>query len=621
MFNFLTYEGRINTDSLAEQALGEASMAKNLYHHYTVCLPNPPEKVDLSRCKAIAVDALDGEEVDQRFLDFFNYSHKAILNKGQGWFTCQHPLTSTQILEDWANGDRLIGLGFGKFTRYGMIDIDAGSPHHNEEGFKAIRWALEDIGINDTILNQSSDSTGWHLYFSFPKAIHTFSLACLLHQTMEMAGLSPRAGELELFPNRKSWGGKDSVTQYNRHRLPLQPNSGSYILGQDFLPYSDNISTFLDRLDLSAASNDFDLIESLAAEAKANYQPFQKKSKSKDSPFQPHGSAKQWKKELEEAIAAGWELYHHSGGLLGKKTMGLLGQIAEYGRVFLGIDNENQLANYIYDTAIACPGFIPYCRHAREGELRAWCARWAKSAMLHRYPYGSRKGGFKLLQAAGPTNEEKKADAMARIADAVTDFEESGREWPNTMRERRKLLAKLAHCSERTLAKPDYLPLWHPKHRTNEDDILIDSNLDTARDGEATQHRDHTSALTFELRIPALSSLSHHPVPPPAAGSCTKPTLTLIQQGTQPFTIQESVPIPENKMNNTNKPTTTPKLGDWLVEGDRRHILLRLQSVEGEGWCRCQDERERRLGLRGGLYWLPDLLPAPIAEVGEVDCA
>jgi hypothetical protein len=39
---------RINTSS-SQKALGEASMAKNLYHHYTVCLPNPPEIGDRTR--------------------------------------------------------------------------------------------------------------------------------------------------------------------------------------------------------------------------------------------------------------------------------------------------------------------------------------------------------------------------------------------------------------------------------------------------------------------------------------------------------------------------------------------------------------------------------------------
>ena len=43
MSNFLTQNQRINRSSLPEQALGEASMAKKLYHHYTVCECHPPE--------------------------------------------------------------------------------------------------------------------------------------------------------------------------------------------------------------------------------------------------------------------------------------------------------------------------------------------------------------------------------------------------------------------------------------------------------------------------------------------------------------------------------------------------------------------------------------------------
>ena len=576
-------------------------MTKSLYQQYTVCLPNPPEKVDLSRCKAIAVDALNGERgrTRKRFAEIFNHPFDAIEDRGDGWRTLHFPLNTDQIFQKWEDGDRLIGLRFGKETTYGMIDIDSGSKYHNEEGLKACRDALAMLGIEDSLLHQSSHSTGWHLFFFLPVAVPTFALSCGLQDALEMAGLELKPGQLEVFPNRKGRT-KDGFTLYNGHRLPLQPGSGSALLGEDFLPYSDSIEVFLDQAAAAAQCVDIDLLLSACQTAKNLFTA--SLFRSPNQPLPKRFGGRRLLKELDLVIGEGWTDNHQSNDILGA--------IAAKGRIFEGLAGE-ELANYIYSTAIGLPGYQEFCRHQKE--LRGWATRWARCAERKYYPYGSRKGGFgfKLLQAAGPSNEERKADAMTRIANAVTDFEESGREWPNTIRERRKLIAKLAHCSERTLAKPDYLPLWHPNHR----------NLDTARDGEATQHRDHTPHMTMWLPDLPLSSLSHHPVPPPAAGSCTKPTLTLIQQGTQPFTIQESVPMPENKVNNTNKPTTTPKLGDWLVEPDRRHILLRLQSVDGEGWCRCQDERERRLGLRGSLYWLPDLLPAPIAEVGEVDCA
>ena len=61
-----------------------------------------------------------------------------------------------------------------------------------------------------------------------------------------------------------------------------------------------------------------------------------------------------------------------------------------------------------------------------------------------------------------------------------------------------------------------------------------------------------------------------------------------------------------------------PIPGSWLIEPDRPHILLRLESIdEGGEWCRCQDARQRKRELRGGLYALAELIPAPMAIVSQ----
>jgi hypothetical protein len=545
------------------------------------------------------------EAYKQKLIRIFNHPFDAIEARGEGWKTLKFPLNTDQIFQGWQDGDRLIGLGFGKTTHYALIDIDAGSSYHSEEGLKDIRWALETIGINETILITSSRSGGWHLYFGFSRPVQTFGLSCLLHQTMEAAGLTIAKGVLEIFPNRKGWQ-KDAVTVYNRHRLPLQPGQGSYLLGDDFLPYSQGIEVFLDRLDSSAIANDIDLIEELATEARSNYNPAKRQCVPIGSPFTPRNpNARKWKKSLEDAIAKGWDGPSQSNILLG--------QIAEYGRVFLGYECEYQLANYIATTAIACPGFIPHCRHRRE--INAWALRWARSAIRHRYPYGTRKGGeFKELGKGGLTNEEKHAECLGRVSDAVADFIASGREWPTTIHARRNLIARMAHCSERTLIKPDYLPLWHPAH-TQDDDrdadavavVIEASNQDTEQDtaiqDNAGSHPNNNCVVPFPAR--------NLPIPQdvlaPAARRQSKPPQTQTQRELQPMT--EKTP-----------PKTVPIPGDWLVEPDRPHILLRLESIdEGGEWCRCQDSRQRQRGLRGGLYALAELIPAPlaIADRGE----
>lgn len=539
-----------------------------------------------------------------RFGEYFNHPFDAILNpSGKGWVTLKQRLDDGQIWLDWQDGDRLIGLGFGKTTRYALLDIDAGSPYHSEEGLRDIAWALETIGINSTTLLRSSFSQGWHLYFAFSRPVPTFGLSCLLHQAMEAAGLSIAKGVLEIFPNRKGWQ-KDAVTVYNRHRLPLQPAAGSALLNDDLVPYSTDLGTFLECLDETAEANDIDLIEELSAEAKRNYNPSKRKgTTATGSPFSPHNpNARKWKKGLEEAIAKGWDGHHQSNILLG--------QISEYGRVFVGIDDEYQLADYIAETAIACPGFIPYCRHRRE--IHAWALRWARSAMRHRYPYGTRRGGeFKQLSKGGLSNEEKKLDAMERAADAYRSLLESDL-LPDGVNARRKAIAKLAHCSERTLIKPDYLPLWHPNHVQDGDqdaDVDVDAveasipcpEPDSVIQEEAGSHPDNNCVNAF----PSLSFNISQDVLPPAARRQTKTPQTHTASEFQPMT--EKFP-----------PKTVPIPGDWLIEPDRPHILLRLESVDEDGeWCRCQDARERQKGYRGSLYFLPELIPAPMAIADE----
>jgi hypothetical protein len=84
---------------------------------------------------------------------------------------------------------------------------------------------------------------------------------------------------------------------------------------------------------------------------------------------------------------------------------------------------------------------------------------------------------------------------MERIIEAVADFEASGRAWPKRIHDRRSLVAKLAHCSERTLAKAEYLPLWHPEHRLTDTPI---AQAETRTPDIVTQNKDsdHTLCIT-----------------------------------------------------------------------------------------------------------------------------
>ena len=155
-----------------------------------------------------------------------------------------------------------------------------------------------------------------------------------------------------------------------------------------------------------------------------------------------------WKCSLSHRIDKGWQKNAHGNNFLKA--------IAVYGRVFLGLSGES-LIEYIYCTAIHANGFPENTPINRE-QLWLWCKRWAKCAEKYYYPYTPNELVEK--RGSGLTNEQRQSDAMTRIADAVKDFEASGQAWPKRIRDRRALIAKLAHCSERTLAKPEYLPFW-----------------------------------------------------------------------------------------------------------------------------------------------------------------
>lgn len=434
----------------------------------------------------------------ERLTRWFSHPWDAIEKEGdEGWKTLKYPLLPAAIFQRWRDGDRLIGLGFGKEANYFVIDIDSESPYHTEDGLREIRSALESLGIYQSILIQSSFSEGWHLYGFLSEAVPTFALACGLHQAMEDTGLTVGPGVLELFPNRKSFK-KDGKGIYNRHRLPLQPGSGSFLLDEDLCPFSDSLSRFLDLADKAAAiAND---VETLLEYSELARESFYNTNKEAQSHFFRAGrhskKVKEWRANLEAAIAQGWTGNHQSNELLGR--------IAEYGRVFLGLGGV-ELANYIYKTAIASPGYESYCRHQRE--MGNWAERWARSAEKYRYPLGTKKGGeFHPLPKAGPSNEERKVDAMERIVEAIQTYEALGRPWPSTIRKRRSQLAEMAGCSERTLAKAEYLTLWHPAHiNANEEPIPYPVSL-SGNDEDEKEKRDHTPAITVCPACPPSAS-------------------------------------------------------------------------------------------------------------------
>jgi hypothetical protein len=546
-----------------------------------------------------------------RFGHWFNHGWEVIKKEeGQNWKTSKYQISPGKIWELWNEPETAIGLRFGKTTRYGMLDIDAPGKYHNEEGLKAVKDALAILGIEDSLLVQSSSSGGWHLYFFLPQAISTFALACGLQDAIEMVGLELKKGHLEAFPNRKGRT-KDGFTLYNGHRLPLQ--KGSALLDEDGIPYSQSLEVFLAQAEMAATRVDFDLLLSTCQDAHSRYTARLFDGKAKHQPLARQFGGKRLLKELNNIIEPGWTAHGQSNDILGA--------IAAKGRIFQGLGGQ-ALADYVYQTAIDAPGFEQYCRHQRE--CPAWAVRWARCAERKYYPYGTRKGGdFKALKEAGPTNEERQADARKRIVEAIADYEGSGRCWPSTIRARRKLIAMLACCSESTLAKSSYLSLWHPDHVSLADDQKSHTEQDTATKSE----RDHTPPITVGARYssppPPEKTTTSSPVLPPRRAEKTKTVQNLTGQGIQKisqFEAGEPVPISRRLAIVNNHQTQSQQriqpreqnnvvpiavgavgavgswtdlpplaIGDLVVEVSQPGRLLRLESIDPDGeYCRCR---------------------------------
>jgi hypothetical protein len=253
------------------------------------------------------VNLLSPEEVQtlNRFTHWFNHGRDSIERVENNWRTLHFKivLSKFSIFERWKGSDRIIGLRFAKTTLYGVIDIDYGSSYHNEEKLRQIKWVLESIGIFNTILIRSSFSEGWHLYYFLPEAVGTFRLAQTVAIALRENGLELEAGQLEIFPNVKSFV-KNGFSHYYGHRLPLQPGSGSDLLNKDFEPYSNSIDTFLSQAEQAALSVDFDVLSEALETAGDRYKELFKRASSDNVALSfkciPHNkNARRWKEESE----------------------------------------------------------------------------------------------------------------------------------------------------------------------------------------------------------------------------------------------------------------------------------------------------------------------------------
>ncbi|MBD0337618.1 MAG: hypothetical protein ICV62_19185 [Cyanobacteria bacterium Co-bin13] len=169
----------------------------------------------------------------------------------------QYPLRPRVLWNLWQDANTLVGVRFTHETCYALLDIDAGSVYRNADAIAQIRAALETIGITRTLLLRSSWNGGLHLYIPLPEPVSTFNLAVTLKECLKAQGFTLKEGQLEIFPNAKAYG-VTAFIEYQAHRLPLQPSSGSCLLDDDLNPIGNSLGRFFWMWDGAVANQDLD---------------------------------------------------------------------------------------------------------------------------------------------------------------------------------------------------------------------------------------------------------------------------------------------------------------------------------------------------------------------------
>jgi hypothetical protein len=475
--------------------------------------------LNINPCLSVTASPSRSKDPNSRKLsEFFTHLQDAIVKYVDGWKTLKHPLHKALLEQNHCAPNKIIGVRFGKETKYLASDIDRNSyihPAKNPIGFDKFLEAMEKIGLCRYISLQSSWSGGLHIYFSLPKKVSTYDAACLMKWACLKAGLIISPGHLELFPNTKNYVPYDPnnpnqrFSLYNGLRLPCQPGTGSFLLDEDFNPVSDRIETFLNWAEQDGLGQDFAKFNRLLKTARKRLQKLEKKITKKLSE-----NAQEWKKDLETIITTGWTGHG--------ETNDLLSRMVRYAIVFLG-ETGKSLRDWVKQVVINAPGYKQWCRHRHEidKKIEYWCRSTENNK---RYlPYRNltkRDRTFKqdypeafnqVTQTKKPTQNQIKAElATERIKATVAKLEAENR-FPLGAVERTRAIANQSQkifgtaISKTTLRKRHNLAEWHPKHRqelplTNEiPETLATTEVSYTPESESEKNKQPQTQTTTEV--------------------------------------------------------------------------------------------------------------------------
>jgi hypothetical protein len=385
------------------------------------------------------------------------------------WTTPKIPLHSGILIDAYIDPSKLIGIGFDRTTDYLMSDIDRGSPYHplnNWTRFKDFLKLMRSIGLTGRIVIRSSDNGGIHIYFPLPKYVDSLDLAIAAKVASIDDGFEVANGKLEFFPNVKNGGG------HTRHRLPLQPDSGSCLLDDNGKPLdisaSVQLGTFMQAWEDVANEQDMRLLSRKIRQLGDKYNRAKNWTKYKldRSAVNSDGSGAEFSRSLDRLIEIGWTMCD--------QTQFIVRHLLKKAIIFLRLTGDDAV-NWIVSTARTMPGYDQYCNHRHD--IRRVAASWVRSCESKNYylPYCAhpdRDGQPLTVKNFGSPNnsnyQHMKHEARQRIDAAVMALSQLPTEYCSieslilALQDMTKKMFGLT-VSRSTLRKHDHL--WHPKLR------------------------------------------------------------------------------------------------------------------------------------------------------------
>lgn len=385
----------------------------------------------------------------------------------------RHPLTDRLLQQ----GSYLYGVRFGAKTSYCLLDIDAGSlyhPHRDPLAMGRLLAALEPLGLVSYLACTSSYSGGLHLYLPFDKAQPSWQIGSVLTVLLENAGFLVKPGQLEVFPNRRSYSVQGKPNLFNAHRLPLQ--NGSYLLNSSFEPVWADRQQFGQQWQLVQVRNQLSE-KSLRQILKQNQRQH----------YQVSGRAAKFLNDLNAEIEPGWTGPGQTNYLLGRITL----RTYVFHHILTGEAplTGAALVAEVTKTAQELPGYRDWCQHQHELEERV--KEWASCIENSRYfHYGTsrektakqnledeKKALENILDNGLSWNQQQCQTARERIQSAVADLLDRAA-LPARTTDRFKALIEYGIGGSSLYKHKD---LWHPEFiRIDQEDCLNEDCLEIA---------------------------------------------------------------------------------------------------------------------------------------------